>query len=312
MKIWVALALACLLGRPASAETLAELLARERIQFKVTRGADLARRASSGEVLDTPEIRIVATYAVEGHLLDDHLYVFRLAKARGTWSGAEVRWPKSSKTDCTGGSITRIVEANGYIYLAGHLNPSAECTMVLTKSLALSATLDGWPVAHFADGRIVYEHSEPHFAPTHYAELSIYDPVRRRERQIYPPKPESPLRRQYREKVGIAYARCCADHPSGDCGGSFANRNHHCDPELFNNSVDKVVVSDATDSLAFTALFDDIVDEKPRVTYVFRHLKTGKPAYRERRSRDLERRFGKRSLADYLKPRLLRALFARS
>jgi hypothetical protein len=273
-----------LLGRPAFAdtgtETLRELLAREHIDFQVSHGEDLERRAIDGGVLDTPETRIVATYVLEGNRESDRLYVFRQAKPQGSWRAAEVRWPESSDTSCQGGSIIKIRAVNGFLYLDGHVTPSASCTMVLTESLTLHDTLLGWPVAYFRDGRVVYQHSEPHFAPTHYAELSIYDPVSRRSRKIYPPSPATPLRRQYIEKTRTAYARCCADHPPADCGGAFAVHNHHCDPELFENSIDKVTVNDAGDSLTFKARFEDIAGTS-EVIYSFSHLRKGKPKVRE-------------------------------
>jgi len=102
------LAAACLLGRPAfaetGAETLRQLLAREHLDFQVTRGEDLDKPVSSGDTLDTAETRIIATYVPENGLLGDRVYVFRLAKRQGTWRAAEVRWPKSSDTLCQGGA----------------------------------------------------------------------------------------------------------------------------------------------------------------------------------------------------------------
>src|SRR5436305_8944314 len=127
---------ACLLGRPAVAatgtETLRELLAREHIDFQVTRSEDLDKPVSSGDVLDTAGSRIIATYVAEGHFLGDRVYVFRLAKPQGTWRAAEVRWPEISDTSCQGGSILAIRAVKGFLYLDGHINPSASCTMVLT------------------------------------------------------------------------------------------------------------------------------------------------------------------------------------
>jgi hypothetical protein len=309
------LAGACLLGRPAFAETdagrgtLAELLARERINLQVPRRQDLGKTISDGADLDTTDARIVATYVDSGSIFDD-LYVFRRDKTQGSWRVAEVHWPGDSETACRGGSITRLIAANGYIYLAGHINPSAECTMVLTEKLELQGTLYGWPVAQFQDGRIVYQHSEIHFAPTHYAELSIYDPAKRRHQPLYPPKPEPPLRKIYRERVRVAYERCCVDHPQPDCGPIFAGHNHHCNPELFENSVGEVVVNDATDSLAFTAQFDDIAG-KDEVIYFFRHLREGTPEHREVWTGDGQTGFH-RPLAGYLTADLLSALFERT
>ncbi|HEY2293624.1 MAG TPA: hypothetical protein VGM86_23205 [Thermoanaerobaculia bacterium] len=257
-----------------------QLLAREHIDFQVTRGEDLDKPVSSGDTLDTADTRIIATYVAEGGLLGDRVYVFRLAKPQGTWRAAEVRWPEKPETGCQGGSILKIRSVKGFLYLDGHINPSASCTMVLTDNLKLHDTFYGWPVTQFQDGRVVYEHSEMHFAPTFYVELSIYDPMSRRSRQIYPPSPATPLRRQYIEKTKVAYERCCVDHPPADCGGAFANRNHHCDPELFDNSIGEITVNDADDSITFKARFDDIAGSA-EVIYSISHLRKGKPRVRE-------------------------------
>src|SRR3954447_10723149 len=79
-----------LLGGPALAETgthretLADLLSRERIDFKTQHPEDLGKLISNGSEQETEEVRIVATYLEEGGRLGDQLFVFRLAKARGT------------------------------------------------------------------------------------------------------------------------------------------------------------------------------------------------------------------------------------
>ncbi len=289
-------------------ETLADLLARERIDLPIPRREDLGKLITNGDELDTAETRIVATYVEEGdRRSEDRLFVFRRAKAQGTWISAEVRWPAGSEEACGGRSITEIDVVHGFIYLTAHLTPSAECTLVLTEELQPRDTLYGWPVAYFQDGRVVYEHSQIHFAPTHYAELSIYDPATRRQQLLYPPKPETHERKAYREQVRVAYERCCVEHPAADCGPVFADRNHHCDPDLFENSVGEVVVNDATDSLAFTAEFDDIVG-KDGATYVFCHLREGTPEVREVRTGDATTG-ARRPLADYLTADVLNTLF---
>jgi hypothetical protein len=288
-------------------ETLAGLLARERIDLPIPRKEDLAKLITSGDELETAETRIVATYVEEGDRPGDRLFVFRRAKAQGSWRAAEVRWPAGSEDACGGRSITEINVVHGYIYLTAHLTPSADCTLVLTEDLEPRDTLYGWPVAHFQDGRVVYEHSQIHFAPTHYAELLIYDPVTRRQKLLYPPKPETQERKIYREQVRVAYERCCVEHPAASCGPVFAGRNHHCDPDLFENSVGEVVVNDAMDSLAFTAQFDDIVG-KDGAIYFFRHLRDGTPEVREIWTGDIQTG-AHRLLGAYLTADVLNALF---
>jgi hypothetical protein len=54
--------------------------------------------------------------------------------------------------------------------------------------------LCGWELAILPDERIVYHHSQIHFAPTHWLEVSVFDPTTLKEKQIYPPKPYQPVR----------------------------------------------------------------------------------------------------------------------
>ena len=98
---------------------------------------------------------------------------------------------------------------------------------------------------------------------------TVQDPAKRTHRKIYPAKPYQRVRQWYITKVKAAYTECCRNSPPKHCGGYFEVRNHHCNAELFDNSLkDQVVINDATDSVAFLAVFDDIVAEKPQVVYV--------------------------------------------
>ena len=319
MKPWAAavvLAVAGLAGRPAGARpaavagpvTLADLLQREGITYRVTRAADLAKPVTSGDVLDTAKVRIVATYVAEGGILGDRVYVFRRAKPQGTWRAAEVRWPRDSRTACHGGSITRIVEAGGFLYLDGHLGPSSACTMVLTRELALYDTWPGWTVATLRDGRVVFEASQSHTRYGYRTELSLYDPGNRRSRVFYPPRPVPALRRAYLEKFRAVCARCCGETVPQDCGAVFLGRNHPCDPERFASSIGEVVVNDATGSLAFKDRFEDVAGNR-EVVYVYRRRRGGALDFREIGADPGEPGHGV-PLAGFLTADRLRAIFA--
>jgi hypothetical protein len=303
----------------AAGETLREMLKREGIHFKITNPGDLEKQISSGESEENEQARTIATYVYDGHL-SETLYVFRFDKLLKKWNAAELKWPQhshggiSGPSVCQGGAIVNIEWSAHFIYLDGHINPSASCTMVLTKELKVSDTIYGWVVGIFANETVLYQHSEVHFAPTHYVELSVYHPTTRTRKKIYPMKPYQEVRRQYMIKVKAAYEKCCVESPPTSCGGYFKIRNHHCDAELFDNSLkEQLAINDATNSLAFVTVFDDaVVAERPEVAYIYRNLTNGrKIEYREVLLSDLKRKYGDRPLGRYLEDKTLRRLFAR-
>src|SRR5262249_7287863 len=96
--------------------------------------------------------RVIATYVDNGGILSDTLYVFRLDKLLQQWNAAELKWPTQSAkgsrgpAPCQGGSIIRIAQSNHFIYLDGHVTPSAACTLVITQELQYYDTVYGWVV----------------------------------------------------------------------------------------------------------------------------------------------------------------------
>lgn len=165
-----------------------------------------------------------------------------------------------------------------------------------------------------ANDNVAYEHSAVPFAPTHFVELSVYAATRRTSRQIYPLEPCQPLRCRHIRAVQAAHDWCDRDEDTrSQCGGDFAMRKHHLNAKLFDNYRDgPVAANDATDALAFVTVFDDVVQDHPRVVYVFRHVTNGtRMEQREFLRDDLVRRFGEQPLAAYLQPATLARLFAR-
>ena len=168
-------------------------------------------------------------------------------------------------------------------------------------------------MAAFADGRIVYQHSQPHFVAVHPLEVSIYDPRSRTHRAIYPPRPPPPLRLEHMRKIQALYSP----------DWCFA-RNHPCDPERFDERIEgPVEVSDKTGALAFVVAFDNTVlaDDgavasvtpaaKPtEVLYVFRRLGGREPPdVRELSFAEARRRFGGIRLKQYVEPAILDRIF---
>ncbi len=304
------------------AETLREMLLREGIPLEMSRTNDLEKQVTSGSACDLKDSRIVATYVQEGNssILGEYFYVYRFDKRSGKWAANELKWPDLSQDgkvkSCQGGSLTRIDGADNFIYLDGHINPSASCTMVVTRDLKFHGTFYGWVVGRSRGDTVVYEHSEIHFAPTHYVELSLYDPVSRTSRKIYPLKPYQAVRQGYIAKVQAAYAECCqrlltdnTQLPRKDCDPKFGN--HHCDAELFENYLTGLIeTNNVTDSVAFSTVFADVTEEHPLVIYVYRDVSNSKKMrYREILKTDLTRLYGDHPLSEYLLPGILSALF---
>lgn len=78
-----------------------------------------------------------------------------------------------------------------------HFDPSAACTVVFDERLRERARLWGWPVAA-TRGRLLFQRSEPHFAPTHPLEIGLFDPDYQLDRAIFPPgglRPDHPTER---------------------------------------------------------------------------------------------------------------------
>ena len=128
-----------------------------------------------------------------------------------------------------------------------HINPSAECTVVLGPDLAVRGVLAGWPVATLADGRIVYQRNQVHFASFHPVALALFDPRRQVDLTLYPRKP-------YRAARAAHVARMRSVYSPAWCNA----RNHPCDPDMFDEHVDGPVVADARgDALAFVMAWDN-------------------------------------------------------
>ena len=119
---------------------------------------------------------------------------------------------------------------------------------VMPRDLKLRRELYGWELATLPDERIVYHHSQIHFAPTHQLEISIFDPTTLAENQIYPPTPYQPIRRDFIGRVDRAYKERGEDW--------FRQNNHHMDPERFDSALTGAARVDAAGRLlTFTVRF---------------------------------------------------------
>ena len=236
-----------------ASNTLRDALKGSGIPISGRTAADLDRKITSYAAFDGPDEFVIGYYPDDGTgLLGETLYVDLYRKLQSRW--VTRRFGRNGEggdhQSLFGGSIIGIAKAGDHFLLNTHVNPSASLTLVVDKDLSYRDTIFGWAVAIFPDGLVAYQHSEVHFAPTHYVEMSVYDPRTKKHWQIYPKKPYQPVRQQQVEKVRAAYQK------RGDAW--FREHNHHGDPELFDNYLQgEVAANGATHSLAFVIVFDN-------------------------------------------------------
>jgi hypothetical protein len=151
------------------------------------------------------------------------------------------------------GAIMKIIPTKDFVYISTHLSPSAENTFVLTRDLKMQREIYGYPLEVLANGSLVFHNSQVHFAPTHVAELSIYDPALQIERKIYPPAKSDPVRTDFVGRVRAAYARRGQNW--------FAANNHHMNPEQFDSSAGRLVVDEKARTLAFLVRYDNKIND---------------------------------------------------
>jgi hypothetical protein len=294
-------------------ETLTHVLQNRGLTASDQAIPNLDKPITGYEILDDERVFLIAYYVYDGSgLLREPLFVTRFDRLARTWRSAEIlrRDARAGPVDCFG-SVTAIRSSVHGFYVDTHRNPSAGCTIVLTHDLAVRTTLYGWFLNVFGDGTVVYHNSQLHFAPTHYAEMSIYHPERSSRVKMYPMKPYQRIRTEHINKVRAVYRDeqwCRA-------------RNHHCDPERFDNHLaGRVEISDATGALAFVIKFDNTVWQRQtkdmetagkftEVAYIYRNVTRGPIEYREILLSDLKARFGDIPLRKVLEPAILAQIF---
>jgi hypothetical protein len=118
--------------------------------------------------------------------------------------------------------------------------------IVVDRNLKVITILFGLRPTILPDESVIYYRSQVHFAPTHQAELWIYD-RNGRDRRLYPNPPYQQVRLDYIQTVKRIY----------DAKGEqwFRENNHHGDPAAFDSEIDNVVVNDAAKSVEFIAKF---------------------------------------------------------
>jgi hypothetical protein len=246
-----ALAALALVAMPAHAETLRDLL-QARGLIPPPDLAHLDGPLQATQVLDDPRDLLALLTVGDGPAAG--LHAVRFDRAASRWTSAPLQWhvaaggggPMALEPEwCRSGlAIDRFP---GGFLVRSHINPSAECTIVLGLDLAVRGVLAGWPMATLPDGRLVYQRNQVHFAPVHPVALGLFDPARGADLALYPRPPEGKARAAHVARMRAAYTPAwCNAH------------NHPCDPERFDERVEGEVTTEVGgDALAFALAWDN-------------------------------------------------------
>jgi len=258
---------------------------------------------TSYAILNTSYEFVIAYYDRQENsdLLVPPLHVLRFIRKAKRWMQADPlgsstpsgMWPDAA---CSGAAVA-LHRAGGFLYVGLHLNPSAECTLVLDGKLDLKQILFGWYIAGFQNGKIVYEHSTTHFAPTHPLVVSLYDPAGAKDTQLYPPESDS-YRADFTDQLQhiMGVDRCTGENCASD-------------PEKFESELADSASNDHTSSFAFIAQYSPIgfvrADEvdspelNKKVAYVYR-ITRDSIDHAEFPAGEMKSRYGTENLNDLL------------
>jgi hypothetical protein len=193
---------------------------------------------------------LLAYYHDDGSgMLNDELHLLRYDRRRRSLQRAALQGGQqfsregvmsAVSSECLG-AVLSISEADGYIAIDTHINPSSGCLLVLTTNLRFSAALYGWLTARIGTN-LLFTESMVHFAPTHSERFSLYDPRNKHRVSIYPAPGDS---------ARAAFSSDLEAHlPTPDFR---ARQNLACNPEEFSVDLDDVQVAANADSFSFEA-----------------------------------------------------------
>jgi hypothetical protein len=310
-----AILLTIVFAAPLPAQTLHSLVVQSDSPPNAASLPNLHRNVVGYSVLDTADWFVAAYYledATPG--LEPPLFVDRYDRKAGQWRSAAFtdEQLRNAHTDCLG-SVLELRAALDSFLLSTHLNPSAQCLLVLSTTLDIRTTLYGWPLATLKDGSIVFHRSMRHFSPVHPAEIGFYNRKTGRSYTLYPSKPYQSVRQSE-----IAMLQAFFDANDAWC----QLNNHPCDPERFDNSLDgEVVVNEQADALAFAVTYNagtkdgripPITGSAKKVAYVFRWVSNEYAfQYREMLYEHMVARTGAANLAQLVTPERIKQIFGK-
>ena len=304
----------------AASENLRDVLRRYAVPVPDNLGLALESPITSYATLDDATDYVIGYYKDDSSgALHPPLLFLRYDKAGSSWkTGALLNLnaslgnsASSGKPDMEcGGAVLSIASNGEFFFVDTHTNPSAGCLLVLTKDLHIQKALSGWFLSAMGTDLLVFHESEVHFAPTHPAEISVYDLKKDTVTRIYPPAQDS-LRTAFTSKLRAVLptkAWCRA-------------KNNPCDPKLFSNDIgfpveDNLAANESAGALAFVVQYEaegfgpraSAAIKPVKVLYVYR-LVPGPVDYREFRYDDMEKEFGTKSLDSVLTLETMKRLF---
>jgi hypothetical protein len=244
------LVLALLLGSQApDPPTIAERLAKASVTPKppLSKGLQELRLTNTGEIDGDRE------YALAGWEEVDRLktlHVLLVDRRAGTWRQKDFEADDSTDNPANlGGSVTAMYRSPSFLAIELHQTPSASSTWVLSPKLSKVGAFYGWITTTLPNELMVFRRSAIHFAPTHYVEISVFDPAHGKSVPIYPPRQTDAVRRAFIDQVTARWKAL---------GAVWMNsHNHHGDPQRFDNTLGRTVVDWPHAALAFEVLYDD-------------------------------------------------------
>jgi len=293
--------------------TLAEVLHEQSIPFPPTSIPHLSAPITSFAALNDAREFLIAYYLADGKTQQLHypLLITQYNKGTGQWKHVALDRSQVHVDDSSMdwiGAVEAVDHHGSRYYICLHWNPSAGLLLILKGDLSVDDTLEGWPLAWFPSGALLYSANMAHFVEVNPETVWLYDPGTRQSKQLYPPA-NDPLRNAFSARLAtvIDQSRC-------------RNRNWACDPQRFSSTLsDRVQVNDGTHSLAFRVQFDPegFVDREEaedsgkwdddNYAYIYQ-LEPFR--WREFSVYDLKAKFGTDSLPELLTPEKIESVFA--
>ena len=231
----LALIAALLVVLPGSGETLREFLKNNAIPANSFSKAELDQEINGAAGGQGPVV--IAVYVrIQGDAVAGDPRLVRFDKISGAVERAEVK-PENEDLCC--GSPLQVDLMGDFTLLYFHINPSADCVLVLGKDRKLITTLYGFDVREVAPGQVVFVEDMMHFAPLHPERLELADLRTGKKLELYPPEGDA---------LRAAFAREHAQHmpPKATC----EKMDDPCTPEDYDESID-FVDADGHGSFAF-------------------------------------------------------------
>ncbi len=245
------LALYCvfLLTPSLFADTLADALARAYIPTDRFSVAELTTRITSYAVSEGDPF-LIGYYTDAGSLeLKGPLHLIRFSRKRNEVDRVDLTdittlFQHEIKMGCLG-SVLRVRETYGIVYVETHVNPSASCLLILTPKLELRASISGWLLGNIGRRYAIVEASEVHFTATQLLHLEVFDLDALKSIPLYPFK-NDPARLQFSRAIARYLSQSWCMHA-----------NAPCDPNEFDVSLSKpIAVNQEAQVFGFEAGFD--------------------------------------------------------